>query len=321
MEVRSAINILFSKFNVNYRVFLYLFVVIVLVLAISVSIIVPSFTAVFKSPETAELYSEVRVAFADYLGGSKGFSGVTESVSHLYHKIVDLLNASNATAIFWVTLVITCFFIRLVMSFSYPAISDIMNNFMSSNMSYGFLSNVLKNAKLCAKYAFFHTLITLTLDFGIVFAVYGIIKGLFPLIKVFAFAVGLVAAVILFSARLTFSAGILPEMIVGEEKSYFAAIRKGLSYTIKYFGKIFGSFCISTFCLYGIVAVLSVVTFGVAFFVLGAMFVTYVQVLQLVLYYESKSMRYYTDAYTIVNTAPIEQRIDLQEELLEKDDD
>ena len=32
MEVRSAINILFSKFNINYRVFLYLFVVTAIVI-------------------------------------------------------------------------------------------------------------------------------------------------------------------------------------------------------------------------------------------------------------------------------------------------
>ena len=51
MEVRSAINILFSKFNINYRVFLYLFVVTAIVIAIAASAVMPTFNEVIKSPE------------------------------------------------------------------------------------------------------------------------------------------------------------------------------------------------------------------------------------------------------------------------------
>lgn len=88
----------------------------------------------------------------------------------------------------------------------------------------------------------------------------------------------------------------------------------------KYFGKIFGANCIVIFGIYSLIMLTTLITFGVAFFVLGSMLVTYIHVMQLVFYYESKSMRYYTDAYTIVNTAPISERIDLQDELLRKDD-
>lgn len=50
MEVRSAINILFSKFNINYRVFLYLFVVTAIVIAIAASAVMPTFNEVIKNP-------------------------------------------------------------------------------------------------------------------------------------------------------------------------------------------------------------------------------------------------------------------------------
>lgn len=86
------------------------------------------------------------------------------------------MNATNATAAFWVTVVVVSFFIRLAMSFCYPAISDVISNFMSSNMSYGLLSNILKNFSLCAKYAFFHTIITMVTDIAIFFAIYGVTK-------------------------------------------------------------------------------------------------------------------------------------------------
>jgi len=137
---------------------------------------------------------------------------------------------------------------------------------------------------------------------------------------VFAFALALVCAVVLIALHLTFSSGVIPEMVVGGEKKYFGALKTGFSYMKKYFGKIFGANCIVIFVIYSLMMLTTLITFGVAFFVLGSMLVTYIHVMQLVFYYESKSMRYYTDAYTIVNTAPISERIDLQDELLRKDD-
>lgn len=320
MEVRSAINILFSKFNINYRVFLYLFVVTAIVIAIAASAVMPTFNEVIKNPETTESFTAVTNTFADYLRGQTTFSQVIASGKTFYHTVIDLMNATNATAAFWVTVVVVSFFIRLAMSFCYPAISDVISNFMSSNMSYGLLSNILKNFSLCAKYAFFHTIITMVTDIAIFFAIYGVIKLFFPIIGVFAFALALVCAVVLIALRLTFSSGVIPEMVVGGEKKYFGALKTGFSYMKKYFGKIFGANCIVIFVIYSLIMLMTLITFGVAFFVLGSMLVTYIHVMQLVFYYESKSMRYYTDAYTIVNTAPISERIDLQDELLRKDD-
>ena len=309
MEVRSAINILFSKFNINYRVFLYLFVVTAIVIAIAASAVMPTFNEVIKNPETTESFTAVTITFADYLRGQTTFSQVIASGKTFYHTVIDLMNATNATAAFWVTVVVVSFFIRLAMSFCYPAISDVISNFMSSNMSYGLLSNILKNFSLCAKYAFFHTIITMVTDIAIFFAIYGVTKLFFPIIGVFAFALALVCAVVLIALRLTFSSGVIP-----------GALKTGFSYMKKYFGKIFGANCIVIFGIYSLIMLTTLITFGVAFFVLGSMLVTYIHVMQLVFYYESKSMRYYTDAYTIVNTAPISERIDLQDELLRKDD-
>lgn len=218
MEVRSAINILFSKFNINYRVFLYLFVVTAIVIAIAASAVMPTFNEVIKNPETTESFTAVTNTFADYLRGQTTFSQVIASGKTFYHTVIDLMNATNATAAFWVTVVVVSFFIRLAMSFCYPAISDVISNFMSSNMSYGLLSNILKNFSLCAKYAFFHTIITMVTDIAIFFAIYGVTKLFFPIIGVFAFALALVCAVVLIALRLTFSSGVIPEMVVGGEK-------------------------------------------------------------------------------------------------------
>lgn len=230
MEVRSAINILFSKFNINYRVFLYLFVVTAIVVAIAASAVMPTFNEVIKSPETTESFTAVTNTFADYLRGQTTFSQVIASGKTFYHTVIDLMNATNATAAFWVTVVVVSFFIRLAMSFCYPAISDVISNFMSSNMSYGLLSNILKNFSLCAKYAFFHTIITMVTDIAIFFAIYGVTKLFFPIIGVFAFALALVCAVVFIALRLTFSSGVIPEMVVGGEKKYFGALKTGFSY-------------------------------------------------------------------------------------------
>ena len=85
MEVRSAINILFSKFNINYRVFLYLFVVTAIVIAIAASAVMPTFNEVIKNPETTESFTAVTNTFADYLRGQTTFSQVIASGKTFYH--------------------------------------------------------------------------------------------------------------------------------------------------------------------------------------------------------------------------------------------
>ena len=83
MEVRSSINILFSKFNINYRVFLYLFVVIAVVIAIAASAIVPTFNEVFKNPETTSAFTSVTSTFADYLRGQEPFRKLSQPHARL----------------------------------------------------------------------------------------------------------------------------------------------------------------------------------------------------------------------------------------------
>lgn len=50
-------------------------------------------------------------------------------------------------------------------------------------------------------------------------------KTVFPIIGVFAFALALVCAVVLIALRLTFSSGVIPEMVVGGEKNISARLK------------------------------------------------------------------------------------------------
>lgn len=320
MEIRNSINILFAKFSLNYRVLLYMFLSIAIVLGISVSIIIPSFTAVFRSPETAELFTVLRQQMSEFMSGTASISDFSQAIRAFVDGVKDLLGSSNAPAVFWITFSMMCIFIRFVTSFCFPVISDVVNNFMSSNMNYGFMSNMLKNFKMCFKYACFHTLFTTIIDAAILLAVYGISALLISYINVFALALSLLTGVILISLRLAFSSGVIPAMVVEGETGYFRAFKKSWPNLKKYFKFIFGAYCIACFAMYCLITILSLITFGLAFFVLAAMFVTYIHILQLVFYYGSKNMRYYSDGYTIVNTAPIEDRLDLQEELIRHDD-
>ncbi len=320
MEIKNSINILFSKFNINYRVLLYLFIAMTIVIAIGVSIIIPSFTAVFDSPETSELFTEVRQQLGRFLSGDIPFSDFTAAITTFFDGVTDLWGSTNAPAVFWVTIAVMCVFLRFVTSFCYPVVTDIINSFMSSNMSYGFASNMLKNFKLSMNYAFFHTIFSAITDTLIIFTVTGLIRVFLPFINVFAFAIGLLAAIILIALRLTFSSGVVPEMVVGQENNYFKAVKKSWPRIKKSFQKIFGAYCITTFSVYCLIALLTLPTFGIAFFVFSTVFVVFVQILQLVFYYGGNKMRYYTDSYTIVNTAPIEDRLDLQHELMTHDD-
>ena len=280
MEIKNAINILFSKFSLNYRVLLYLFISMTIVIAIGASIIIPSFTAVFDSPETSELFSDVRHQLGSFLSGDIPFSDFSNAITSFFDGVTDLWDSSNAPVVFWVTLAVMCVFLRFVSAFCYPVITDIINSFMSSNMSYGFVSNMLKNFKVSIIYAFYHTIFSAIADMLIIFTVSGLIRVFIPFINFFAFAVGLVAAILLVALRLTVSSGVVPEMVVGKELNYLKAIKKSWPLLKKNFHKLYGTYCITVFSAYCLISLLTLPTFGIAFFVFSTVFIVLIQIVQ-----------------------------------------
>lgn len=314
MELKNAMNILFAKFSLNYRVLLYFFIVISIIVAISVSIIIPSFNKVFRSEDISVLFTELKTQFSDFVTGNVSIGQMITFIKGMAVQMADALRHSNAPAVFWATFSLMLILMRFAVSFCYPVITDVVNSFMSSNMKYGFMSNMVKNARLCLNYAFFHTIFSVAADVVIILIIMGFMALFLPLINVFAFTIGLVIGVLLTALRLTVSAGVLPEMIVSGETNYFRAVKKSVPSVKKNAGGLFGAFTIATFAAYCLLMLLTFITFGIAFFVLSAMYVTAVHILQLVFWYGGNNMRYYTDCYTIVNTAPIEERTDLMED-------
>lgn len=108
-------------------------------------------------------------------------------------------------------------------------------------------------------------------------------------------------------------------MVIEGEKSFFKAWKKSWKVSQNYNKTFFGTLCVALFVIYCLSVAFSIPTFGVATIVLVAMGITFVRILELVCYYGNKKQRYYIDANTIVNTAPIIDRIDLQDENLEHD--
>lgn len=320
MELKNSVSILLTNNKVTYRVLLYLFINLSILLAFGTSIVIPALNKIFSSTEGLEMWEGMKSGILNFLNGEATVDELYNMAVGSYSRLMELVRTANFPATFWTTIVIMYILSRFVMGTSYPIICDIYHNFMSSNMEYGFLSNLFKNLRRCVRYSAAYTLVTVPIDALILFSTFGIVTALFPSISVFALTIGLLWAAVLVSLRIALFAGALPEMTLrNETENFFKALKKSWPLVKKYFKDFSMSVSFALFIFYCAIAVTAPITFGISFFVLAPMAICFVHVLELVYFYGANSMRYYTDASTIVNTAPLIDRIDLQEELLNKD--
>ncbi|MEG1613229.1 MAG: hypothetical protein RR357_03580 [Clostridia bacterium] len=320
MELKNSVSILMSKFSINYRVMLFVFISLSVMLGFGVSVIIPSINRVFNSIEGIEVLASIKDSFVGFLNGDSTMRELLNGLSKGYNGIIGLINSSNFPFTFWVTIVSIFVLLRFATAVCYPIITDIINNFMSSNMKYGFTSSMVKNAKKSISFSACYTLVTIPIDAIIVAIIFGFMSIMLPMLNIFAFMFGLLLAIILLALRITLLSGILPTMIVEGENNFFKAFRTSWGSVKKYFKHYFAAMCLTIFVFYCFTVTFFFVTFGTILFVLSAVIINYIHVLELVHYYGSKNMRYYVDSNTIVNTAPIIDRIDLQEELLDNDE-
>jgi hypothetical protein len=289
-------------------------------MAFGSAIVLPALNRVFESTESIEVWETIKDGFLGFMSGDATLDEVYQSIVDGYNKLVSLMQGSHVPATFWTTIVVIYIMSCFVVGTSNPIIADIYHNFMSSNMEYGFLSNLIKNLRRSVRYSAGYTLVSVPLDVVIFFATFGIVAVLFPLLSFFSLMVGLFVSIVLVSMKIALFSGVLPEMIVeNKTESFFKAFKASWPVAKKNFKDFMYSVSLALFVFYSAIAVTAIITFGISFFVLTSMAICFINVLELTYYYGAKNMRYYTDASTIVNTAPITDRIDLQDELLIKD--
>lgn len=309
MEVKQSASILVSNFGLVFKLFIYILVITLIVAAIAVGIISPILKMFLSEENVGKLIQDISADTNSFL---KGNAGLYDTFYALKDDLQDFARYIFSLDWFVAGIIAVGIFVYLLYLFLFTLssvpIADVINNSMASNLKYGFLSNFALNFRRSVKYSILKVLIFFPIDiiiFGVLFGLtYGFWK-LFRSIAVLQFlslAIVLAFGVIFASLRQTLFSGWIPRLIFHPEEGVFTAFKKSLPVVKKNAKVLIMTYCSIYFVLYLLVTVVGLFTFGLMSIIAPSISYVIVRIVELVSYYKSNKLKFYTDSVTVVDT-------------------
>lgn len=303
MEFKYSLSLLFANMGYVLKLLVWVLICMLIVAAIGAAILLPTFDALAERASVSAAYVNVLEEFDAFVNGEVSILGFADGLST---DLKDLLVAVAANGGLCAALVISLIFLYTLYAFlvymSYYPTAYIVNQLMSSNMRLGLASSFAMNFRNSVRFAACRVSVAVPIDLIITIVLACLCYGLWVGIRMFALPIILVLGILLFSARATLLAGWLPrKLFCPDESNYTALVRSLRSVKINYKG-LSKAFVILFFSTYAIVAGFSVVTFGLAALVVPSINYFLLRVIELVGYYKTNGMSFYSDAITVVDT-------------------
>lgn len=315
MEFKYSLSLLFSNLGHAFKIFLWIVLCLVLSLAIGAAIILPIWNVIASSTDVNTYVMAIKDSLATVWNGT---STIRASIGDILRSITDIFGALAQNPGITTGLVFAAIFVYAVYCFvfglSYYTNADIINNVMASNMRYGFASNMALNFKKCCKYSAARLTITLPIDLIFITIMLCILFGLFEQISYFVIPILMVAGIVICSLRATLLAGWLPRMIFHPEENTYTSFTRSLTYVKSNVGGLFKSYAVTFTIVYLFATVFAIPTGGLMSLVLPSMYYFMLRAIELIGYYKTKGLSFYTDATTVINTVEYGFRAEQQTE-------
>lgn len=232
--------------------------------------------------------------------------------------LVDIVQYPAFAASLACALIFVYAFYCFVFGLSYYTVSDILNKLMASNYKIGFASNLALNFKNACKFSAARLAITLPIDVLFFAIVASILFGLFPHVGFFVIPILLVIGVLICSLRSLLFAGWLPRMLFHPEEKVYTSFTRSLTYVKSNMGGLFKSYVVTFTIVYLFGTVFSIPTGGLMPIVMPALYYIMLRAIELVGYYKTKGLSFYTDATNVINTVEFGYRTEQQLQSVEE---
>ncbi|MBE5763511.1 MAG: hypothetical protein E7338_04740 [Clostridiales bacterium] len=313
MLTKNINSIFLSKATLVFKMVLFLLIIVLIFSVIAFSIIMPVSKGLRADIEQVGLGYK----FASYVEATLTNTNPEEARVELLdaiYKIDDIMANWNGAVIgAIVTFVILAILYGIVYFMSYYTISDILNNFMSSNSKYGFAANFIANAKKSFIFSIWYTLYVI----GVYVVGFGVAIGIGLLIGRWSASIGLFVMYLLAIGTLATRRAVTPfwmPAMVAKDLSCKDAFYKNFELLKGRFWKTYGAY----FMLYLLAVVLflgsSILTFGVAMIFAFCAVWLYFQIRDMVAFYHINGMKYYIDEQTVIDPKKIYRDAVLDEE-------
>ena len=298
MMYKNSMKLLFSNFNIVWKVLLYVIVMFLIVFGLAYATALPVFNVLVNSG-FVESVKSLFETFINNLNGVDLFRGIGELSIHF----VDTIFANFHSIGIYIILFIFEIFVfgRFLMGLTHLTISEMLYSSMSSNLKVGFLYTLFTNFRKIILLELSKFIITFPLDMLIgyviimcfkLFAIKGIVAFLTPFIIV-------LVSVVLISFRVALFSCWVP-MIAVKNGNIFVSLVKSFKLQQRRFFKILGNSVglVLTILIINVFATLF--TLGVGVILTIPLSYVWLDTFQMVSYYGSYGMRYYVDSSTII---------------------
>lgn len=321
MEFKYSISILFSHLSYALKVLLWILISLLLTFALGAAIILPiwkSMDMVSIATFPAHLDNILASIKTVWTGSQTIRAALADMIMEGRCFLVDILQYPAFAASLSCALIFVYAFYCFVFGLSYYTVSDILNKLMASNYKIGFASNLALNFKNACKFSAARLAITLPIDVLFFAIVASILFGLFPHVGFFVIPILLVIGVLICSLRSLLFAGWLPRMLFHPEEKVYTSFTRSLTYVKSNMGGLFKSYVVTYTIVYLFGTVFSIPTGGLMPIVMPALYYIMLRAIELVGYYKTKGLSFYTDATNVINTVEFGYRTEQQLQSVEE---
>ncbi len=304
MPIYHSLSILLNRYALVFKIITYFLIVSLLLGIIAVAILAPVLSGVIEQIETNGFFEKAIQGIRELVSGNPHSQETLQEVNNIWSKILDSFTPKMLTIII-VILVVFIILAKFIYSLAYISYSDIINNFMSSNARYGFISNFISNLKRSLLYGLLSLVTIFPYELAVIVSGYFIYVGLTRATSfLIALPVLMIYICILMSLKSTIFSGWLPGM-VRDNKRIHVALRESVSSIKKIFINAFGIYIVAYF-LAAMFIVLSIIsTFGAGIIISVPTVITFFITLESVIYYNATNHKYYINEKTVIETPVI----------------
>lgn len=314
MEFKHAGALMFSNTGLWFKVIAYLLVVILIVCALASAIIIPVFNSINTEKNIDALFDAVKGDVSDFITNGGSLRGLGDNLdAHIGELWQAFIGDADVVAGMVFVLLFLYLLVKFLAVLVQMPIAYIVNNYMSSNMRYGFLSAYAGTFRRSAKFTIAYIICTFPIDCLFGAATFGLGFGLWKLMYWASIPITIFIAIFLLMIRRTIFSGWIPRLLFHPEEKTYKALKNSVKEMKKSKTTLMGGNFVILFITFVIVATFSIPTFGLMTIVaIGFSFLIF-RTFELVVYYKQNQMKFYVDPTRIVDTVDYGYRRENQE--------
>lgn len=299
MSFRNALKLLLNNFSSVWKLLWYKLIVFAIGASLIVAFVLPTVISIINSIAETGLIENAKNLVNEFLK-REDLQPAIEALKDSFELSSKILGENaGRLAISYTSILAILILSNLISGLSNFAMSDVINSDMSANAKLPFLSRFIITLGKGVKYQLVRLITEIPLAIIVFFVVWNIFSFLFGYIGILAVFFSVAIFFALISACQAFFCCWLPEVTITKCK-VFEGIKKGFAVAKPHYFNLLSGFLFADFFMFLINVVLAFFTCGAGLIISLPMSILFFIIYRLVIYYDLKGMKYYTDSNNIV---------------------